>query len=194
MAFGKQSRENLRRSFALQFEPNGIGYLYRRDRRGPALRLSVEEREDFVSGYARAVRVLSWSIVVGILAVFGVLAAMGIEDGPVWHRIGVTAVVAVGFMAAHTWIWYAPARVLSYRVPSAPAAPPEDRRALFFARLEYPKLALGLVAAPFMVWSASRVTDILHGWGRLWILAAVALILLVLIQAFRKWRYERTRR
>ena len=194
MMFGQTSRENLRRSFALQFEPDGVGFLYRRDRKGPALRLSAEERDDFVAGYARAVRILSWSIVVGIVAVFGVLAAMGIEDRPNEHRLAVAAVVVIGFMAAHTWVWYAPARVLSYRVPTAAPTPPEDRKVSFFARIEYPKLALGLAAAPFMVWSASRVTDVLHGWGRLWVVAGVSLFVLIAVQAFRKWWYERTGR
>ena len=34
-------------------------------------------------------------------------------------------------------------------------------------------------------------TDVLHGWGRLWLVFGAALVLLAGIQAFRKWRFER---
>lgn len=190
MIFGEQARENLRRSFAAQFEAADGGFLYRLNRRGEAIRVNAEEKADFIAGYDRAVRGFGWATIGAIFAAFGLAAAMGRSDQFERHRWIVAVAVVVAFMAAHAWIWRAPARALRYRVASRGPLPPEDRRALYFARIEYPKLALGLLAAPFAVWAGSRVTDILHGWGRLWIAAAVALVVLVIVQGVRKWRYE----
>lgn len=63
-----------------------------------------------------------------------------------------------------------------------------------FARTNYGALAIGLPAVLFMLWNASRALDILHGWGRPWIVAGAVLFGLIAVQGFRKWQFEARRR
>ncbi len=186
----------LKAAFVAQFEPDGQGFLYRRNRTGPAVRLNAEEHADFVSGFARSLRLAGWAVFgttvfVGLTA--GVWSAWAGTDVRPWAPLGV-GVLLLAFALIVLWLWNAPARQLAYRVPTAPGLSRDERRRQALARINYGVLAMGLLAVPFMLWNASRAWDILHGWGRLWIVAGVALFVLIAVQAFRKWRYERAGR
>jgi hypothetical protein len=182
------SSERLRASFARQFEPDGQGFLYRKDETGPALRINAQEQADFIAGYARALRRAGWCMVATV--VLGGFATGFYEGVPkVWMGGGM-AVLMLAFVAFTLWARRAPDRALRERIPAAPGLSKVERKRLAFARINYGALTIGLLAVPFALWNASRAWDILHGWGRLWIVAGGVLFVLIAVQAFRKWRFE----
>lgn len=190
------SHQRLKDSFARQFEPEGQGFLYRQDQTGPAIRVNADEHRDFIEGYSRALRLSSWVGVVGTMLVIGGLTlASGIDRrAPGWATYAAAAIWIGLFIAWQMWARYAPARALRDRVRTAPALTRAGRKGLAMRNLSYGQLGIGAVAAPFMLWNASRAWDVTQGWGRLWVVAAVAVFVLVVVQAFRKWRYERRER
>lgn len=189
--------DRLRQSFAAQFEPEeGRSFLYRQDQKGPAIRLNADERQQFIQAYDRAIRWSFWGMFGGTVVVCGALTvALGrqIESRPWILYLPLIGVMA-GFVAWQMWARYAPARALSRRLPVAPALSSAASKGLAMRKLSYGQLTIGALAAPFMIWNASRAWDVTQGWGLLWIAGGGAVFVLVVVQAFRKWRFERGRK
>lgn len=186
-----ESIEQLKTSFADQFEADGDGFLYRKEQKGPAIRVNAGEREDFIKAYGRALRYSIWVIAVG--TVFVIIGTVLLWPEMLDHQwvlyvalFGMVA-VAAGFQL---WSRYAPARALRDRLPAKPARSNAEITRRSLTKLTYGQLAIGALAAPFVVWNASRRQDVLHGGGLFWTLAGAALFALVAVQAFRKWRFE----
>jgi hypothetical protein len=62
---------------------------------------------------------------------------------------------------------------------------------LLFAKMTYGQLGVAAIGAVFMVLRISAKNDVLHGWGRLWLVAGGILVALAGVQAVLKWKYER---
>ena len=105
--------------------------------------------------------------------------------------IGIGYILAP-FLLAYYWAWNRPARALERRPLEGNARSREEVRRLMFAKMTYGRLALAVVFAFATVWKVSAKNDVLHGWGVLWLIFAAVLVVFAGIQAFRKWRYERT--
>ena len=95
------SMERVRENFALQFTPDGLGYLYRRNGRGPAIRVMADERDDMVAAFNRGMRALFW---VFLFAAILLLLSFDVWPDllPAWLGASqqgvVTVVVLAGFM------------------------------------------------------------------------------------------------
>ena len=185
----------IRQSFAEQFEPDGEAFLYRRDQKGPAIRVNADEHSEFIADFDRAVRNSMWGTVGGtiLLLVGGAFLWPRALEHEWTLYVGLVALVTL-LVGYQMWARYAPARALRYRVMSSPALDKDEARRKALGKLSYGQLAIGALAVPFMLWNASRAWDIQHGWGRLWIVAGVALFVLIAVQAVRKWWYARTGR
>jgi high-affinity Fe2+/Pb2+ permease len=66
----------------------------------------------------------------------------------------------------------------------------EEVRRLRFQRMTYGQLAGAAVTALVIPFIGSARQDVFSGWSGLWLVLARALLLLVAVQAFRKWRFE----
>lgn len=186
------SAERLKASFARQFDQEGQGFRYRKNETGPAIRISAEEQADFIAGYSRALKLSGWAMVAAIVLggfATGFYEGASGTDRKVWG-VGGIAVLVLAFVLFTLWARRAPDRALSERVPVAPGLSKAERKRLAFARINYDALAIGLLAVPFMLWNASLAWDVLHGWGRLWIVAGAILFGLIAVQGFRKWQFE----
>ena len=95
------------------------------------------------------------------------------------------------FLALYSWLWNAPVRALKTRQVEASGRTKDEARRLALQRVTWGQLGIGALAAPLVLLRVGARQNLLVGWSRLWILAAVLLLILVGVQAVRKWRIER---
>lgn len=185
-----------RKSFADQFEPDGSAFIYRRSQKGEAIRVSAEERSRFIGGYNRSIRRGMWimcaamAVALGGTILFSTLRDSDLSQTAIFVAMGIAI---VPYFIYIYWAWGAPARELAGRTPIAGPRSPDEVRRLRFQRIKYGNLgaaALGALALPFMV-SGGR--DLFVGWNRLWLVFSGSLLLLLAVQAFRKWQFEQDR-
>jgi len=100
------------------------------------------------------------------------------------------AAILVPFIAIFYWAWNAPARDLERRTPEGAAMTKEEARTLAFSKITYGNLSLAALIGIGLIWKMSTRTDVLHGWGVVWLVSGVALIALAGVQALRKWRFS----
>jgi Flp pilus assembly protein TadD len=185
--------DRIRQSFADQFTPDGSSFIYRRSQKGEAIRVSARERTRFVDEFDGKLRRAKWMIYIGVAAVLVGIIVFSLLKGSNLSELAILAGVAIAmvpYLAFYRWAWLAPVRELEGRMPVAGARSPEEVRRLKFQRMSYGQLgtaALGGLAFPFI---GSSHQDVFSGWNRLWLVFGGAIVLLAVIQAFRKWRFE----
>jgi hypothetical protein len=186
--------ERVRQSFADQFEPEGTAFLYRKSMKGAPILVTEAERDRFISDFNRRQRRSMWAIPFATFAFIGLLTIFTHQAGEAAEQLvfwaGLTFLIT-GCTAPMLWAWNAPARELRLRSPAGEARSRREVRQLMFAKMTYGQLGVAAIGAVFMVLRVSAKNDVLHGWGRLWLVAAVGLIALAGVQAVRKWKYER---
>lgn len=162
--------------FEDQFESDAGGYLYRRYSRDAPIRISAAERAQFVAEFRKGARWLFWTAAVVTVLV---IAALGYGSGTIfpgpeameggWIALGVSIPVLI-FVFGHFGLWNAPMRSLARRPVLGNKRSRAEMREHLLARQSWAQF--GVVAAAPIVGTldfASR-TDLLHGWGRLWLL------------------------
>ena len=178
-------------SFSLQFEPDGNGFLYRRRQKSAPIRVTADERDRFIGDYRRALRRLTW-IVAGatILAIVAVSAPAIIDDREVpnvWlWLIGVAAVLVI--IPFSIGIWDAPAKILAGRQTQGRERDSSEVRQIRLKQIRWGQLASAALVLPLVLLHMSTQFDIWHGWGLLWPAIASLAMIMVLVQAIRKWQ------
>lgn len=184
--------ELTRRAFAEQFEADGNKLFYRKYGKGRAILVTESERGSFVADFNRRLRYAIWTIPFLTILVIGLpiffMPEAQSAAGP-WLAIGIALIPPVVIIL---WAWNAPERELRSRISSAPARSRDEFRRIAFGKLTYGSLASAAISAIFLPYMMSFKLDVLHGWGRLWLVVAGALILLAGVQALRKWNHERS--
>jgi hypothetical protein len=194
--FTNSHYDRLKESFADQFEPDRGGFVYRKRMKGAPIQMTQGERDRFIADFGRRLRYGSWSIIPATMVLIGVLALLVPDiDSPLaqFAMYGGIAAILVPFLVFFYWAWNAPERELGHRLPAGPPRSKDDVSRVAFARISYGQLGLAVLAALLLIWRASAMSDVFHGWGVLWLVFAGALILAAAIQALRKWRLERDR-
>lgn len=192
--FGNRHSDRVRQLFEDQFEPDGDGFFYRKNMKGAPIRVSEAERNEFVDAFSRRLRFGLWSVVSATMILIG-LVVWQVPDGDsrtgmVFIYVGIGLILSI-FLASYFWAWNAPSRALERRPAAGVARSREEMRQLMFSKMTYGQLAVGALAGPLVLLMVSGRTDVLHGWGRLWLLFAGLFSALAGIQALRKWRFER---
>ncbi|WP_206244052.1 hypothetical protein [Novosphingobium terrae] len=195
MMLGNDHSERLRQSFADQFEADGKDIFYRRSMKGAPVRVTEAEREAFVSAYNRRLRYAMWPIPFVTVLLIGMLVWFAPDThGTTGQWImwpGICLAIAPSLVIMR-WAWTAPVRELKLRTPSGPARGRDEVRRIAFSRMSYQQFGVAAVGIVLLVLKVSAHQDVLHGWGRLWLVAAGGLIALTCLQAVRKWKHERT--
>lgn len=191
------SLEPLKKLFAAQFQPDGAGYLYRHRQRAAAVRVSSQERNAFVADFERLLRRCMWAIFLCPIVVFGPLIFVGhdldSETMRVWQFGGLVLILGV-FLWLVQRAFDAPLARLRHRGAVAPKRTDAELQREAFANISYRKMGLSLAGFLLLYGVITGGRDLLAGWNLLWSAVALALAILVGVQAFRKWRFERARR
>jgi peptidoglycan/LPS O-acetylase OafA/YrhL len=192
--FNNPHFDRLRQSFSDQFEPDGSSFLYRKWMKGAPIRISREERDEFVRAFNRRLRYSAWSIVPTTVILILLLAWLVPDTKSATANFATyfgIALILFPFMAGYYWAWNAPARALVHRPEVGPPRSRQEARKIGFSKMTYGQLGFAALAGIALVWKVSADTDIRHGWGRLWLVFAGLLIAGAGVQALRKWRIER---
>jgi len=187
--FGSTSR--VKQGFAKRFEPDGDGYLFRASIRAPGIRVSAAERDSFVAEFGRSVAVATWVTAALTVLLFVGLALFTATNGaslPDYATFMAIAVCLIPLMAAFLWLWNAPVRALRTRLPSAEGRSRDDARRFALQRMTWGQRGLAALTVPFVLLRVGYRHSLLVGWNRLWLLAAAILLVLLGVQAVRKWR------
>jgi hypothetical protein len=192
--FGNDHFASVKESFADQFEQTDQGMLvYRKNQKGPAIRVTPEEFDRFTDDYARRIRYSSWGMVGSLLVFIGIVIGWTVltnSDLPqfiMYVGMGAIAGASVAYMMHARG---APARELEARTPIAGERSKGEMRAVMLRKISYGQLA-GTAAASFVIVLGPVSKHGLSGWNRLWLLFPAAVVAATGIQAFRKWRFER---
>ncbi len=192
--FSNPHLDRVRQLFADQFEPDAGAFLYRRGMKGPPIRVSEMERDEFVTAFNRRLRYSRWSIIPATVILIGLIVWLipDVDSTAAYVAIWVIiAAILVPFMAGYYWAWNAPSRELERRPKEGEARSREEVRQLMFSKMTYGQLGFAVLAALALIWKVSGDTDVFHGWGTLWLVFAGLLIAGAGVQATRKWLYER---
>lgn len=185
--------DRVRQLFADQFSGDSRGYVYRRGQKGAPIRVSEMERNQFIATFNRRIRYAMWSILPATVGLIILLVWLfpdsdsTMAQTAMWTGI---AAILVPFIAIFYWAWNAPARDLERRTPEGAAMTKEEARTLAFSKITYGNLSLAALIGIGLIWKMSTRTDVLHGWGVVWLVSGVALIALAGVQALRKWRFS----
>jgi hypothetical protein len=107
-----------REMFAAQFQPDGVGFLYRNHTIGEPIPISAAERERYVAAFAKFTRKGFWVMIGGamlLLAVFLIYSMMTkteVPDSISWSAFGL---MVIAYMVAYLRAWNFPARDLRQR-------------------------------------------------------------------------------
>ncbi len=113
--FSNHHFDRVQEIFAEQFQPNGIGLVYRKSSKGPAIRVSAAERDAFIAAFNRKLRLATWGILAATVLLIGILSALLPDDGSTEGQISIYASVfgIVGlFMLVYWSAWNEPMRQL----------------------------------------------------------------------------------
>ena len=107
-----------RQMFAAQFQPDGVGFLYRNHTIGQPIPISAADRERYIAAFAKFTRYGFWAMVSGAVLLLGVfllysmMTKTEVPDAVSWSAFGV---MVIAYMAAYLRAWNFPARGLRQR-------------------------------------------------------------------------------
>jgi len=182
--------------FRVQFAPDGDGYLYRRGRKGAAIRVSSGEYQEFVDTFARASRRLRWGFAGGIFLIILVdsiwSVSTGVDvDSPAGSivLIGLILIAAIAFVWLFNRSYHRPAQILERRVPVSGELSREEFRRQWFGSMRWTTI-LGRLGSLLVVSVVILLDhDVMHGWGRLWLLLLGFFALIAVLLVWRKLSY-----
>jgi hypothetical protein len=182
--------------FIGQFTPDGGGYIYRRGQKGQAIRVSAAEYQGFVDDYVRAYRRTKWGLVAGLLITITALVAteiaLGVDVDSAMATVSLVAVMAVG-IGLCLWLFSRdfnrPARTLDRRAPVGDALSNDAFLRRYFTEMSWASLLVQIGSLTIVSLLVVLKHDVLHGWGRLWLVLPGACLIAAGVGIWRKWRY-----
>lgn len=107
-----------RQMFAAQFQPDGVGFIYRNHTIGEPIPISAAQRDRYVAAFGKFTRNGFWAMIGGavlLLAAFLIYSTMTkseVPDAISWSAFGAMVIV---YMVAYLRAWNFPARDLRRR-------------------------------------------------------------------------------
>ncbi len=166
--FSNHHFDRVQEIFAEQFQPNGIGLVYRKSSKGPAIRVSAAERDAFIAAFNRKLRLATWGILAATVLLIGILSALLPDDGSTEGQISIYASVfgIVGlFMLVYWSAWNEPMRQLERRPITQAALSRAEARHVGLSKISYGQLFFAVVAALALTFRQAGEHDVFHGWG-----------------------------
>lgn len=116
IGFGGMERQ--RKMFAAQFQPDGVGFLYRKHSIGEPIPVSAAERERYIAAFTKFIRTGFWTMLAGggvLLAGFVAYSFTTRNEVPDSISFSAFGVMVAVYMAAYLHAWNLPARELRQR-------------------------------------------------------------------------------
>jgi len=190
-----QHFEKARQIFSEQFVREGDDYIYRKSSKGAPVRVTAAERDGFIGRFHIWLRYASWGMLAGMLIIIMGLVLAGVDldttsgQAAMYVSLGFTV---SAFMGAYFWAWNMPMREIGHRPILGSPLSKSEARAVAFAKITYGQLAFAAGMGVLMLFRVSDRYDIFHGWGVLWLIFSIVIILAAAAQAVRKWLFERS--
>ena len=186
--------------FEEQFEPKDGGFLYRKGGKGPAYLVSKAERDFFVSRFKWSMRSAAAAMVLVMAGSIAVLLfRLDQASNAAITAVTIFSVVlaVIPWFLIYRYAMHYPGNSILSRSPVSPALSKEEQKRKFFRKLSYRQLAL--LPLINLIWLAPgrgrhEWLNPMHGTARLWWLAFASFAGLAGIQAYRKWRFEKSDR
>jgi hypothetical protein len=192
--FGNQNLDRVYELFADQFEQEGDGFVYRKSLKGAAKRISTAERDDFILSFRRSYRRMFWAwmaaIFCGIFAYIGWTVYDDREMSELALYLGIAAFFAM-FLFSHYYVWGAPARALERRAAIGRERTRQEVRRLMLEKMTWGQLGVAAGLTSILMLKVSAKGNLTVGWNRLWLVFAGLMVVMIGIQAFRKWRFDK---
>lgn len=129
--------------FESQFEPDGDGFLYRRNSKDAPIRVSAAERDKYIGIFARHVKYGFWGIVISTSLLIAALTTYNIitgdEPSNIVLYIGLT-IIFLAYMFAHIRARNLPARELRDRLIVGPPRSKTQIRNRHAANMSYSQI------------------------------------------------------
>jgi hypothetical protein len=181
--------DRLLQLFADQFKADGPDFLYRRNLRQSAIRVTAAERQAFIADFARCLPRLSWVLilvtVVGIVGLVTYESVFDAEDQQ-YLNYGVIAVAFAAYMTAYRHYWNAPWRALRTRAVIGEGLSRRQVRAITLSKISWSSLAVSALGVTVLLVSLASSNDLTVGWNRLWLVAAGVMYALLAFRAYQK--------
>ncbi|MXP29602.1 hypothetical protein GRI58_12320 [Porphyrobacter algicida] len=180
--------------FADQFEPtDGGDFIYRRNRSGPAVKVTPHERDQFVDHFVAARTWAGRGLMAAMIAL-AVLGATLFSDTKssnfeqfLWISM---SVAVVGFLIVWKWAWNAPARTLAERPQIAPPIEKLKARQASLRRMKWGQFIwAGIAVTIGGVWLATKI-DLMAGWHPIILVAGALYIGLAILRVCQKWQAD----
>ncbi len=179
--------------FAAQFARGGDGFLYRRSQKGPAIEVSVEERNAFVVAFDRwmdiqMLVVLGAGIVAVVLA-YAVFPALAYPMAAITIGVGV---ILAAVLICLKLAWDAPAKALAGRPVIAPALSRAESHRVDVATSSWSQISLqAATSSLFLIHFASHPTA--EPWALSWLAVGLLGFSFAALRACWKLRVGKTR-
>ena len=183
------------RAFAAQFSPDGVDFVYRRNRTGPALPLSADERDGFIAAFRAGYGKVFWLSVAAMLGVIiAFVAAQTALNLPsdgwvvgVGPFVGVLPVMALLIVSIRR-LMAAPNVALAARTPVAAPVPVATFRRTQLVTAPWWRFMPSLVIAAVLTWRYDLIGNPLAPRNLVFSILVIGSVGLVVVQGFRKWR------
>lgn len=179
--------------FAGQFQPDGDGFIYRKNMKGAAIRVTAAERERYIAAYKKSFRYSVWGGAGAvILFVFGAIFFFdngGETSGAVTGTVFL--LLMVFYLLASYWAMSAPARELRGRPTLGEPATRTEVRNAFLRSMSYRQMATVAVMLSLLMFSKGPWQKLSSEWKVVaW--AGIGVLLAALVfRAYQKWQLER---
>jgi hypothetical protein len=189
-------QERLLQLFADQFTADGPDFLYRKNSRQSAIRVTADERQAFIADFARALSRIFWLLILGmVVGIAGLViyeTAFNGADQP-YFTYAVFAFAFAVYMAGYYHYWNAPWRALRTRGVAGGALTRGQARAIALSKISWWQFALAALAVPFLLGSFTHYDRLTVGWNRLWLVGAALYYAMLAYQVYGKLSLGRSR-
>ncbi|HEU0283803.1 MAG TPA: hypothetical protein VFR52_01525, partial [Sphingomicrobium sp.] len=142
--FGSDNWSQAKELFERQFEPERDHFLYRRNQKGPPIRVSSDERDRFINDYALRLRrgtrgTVGGMLLLTALAVWWMFQTdSDVPDIAIYAGMGAIVAALIGYTL---WAWGAPAREMARRMPTGRERTRTEVSRIWLKNMSYGRLA-----------------------------------------------------
>ncbi|MEN3974926.1 hypothetical protein [Emcibacter sp. SYSU 3D8] len=183
-----------RHVFAEQFQPDGEAFLYRKNMRGAARKVTAGEREIFIREFDKGLRYLARFLLAGVpvtaLCLMGFAGARGgyIDKGWIFTSVSIWTGIC---LSSWHFLWHVPERALAHRPRARNRSSHAKVRHLVVAKASWDQLASAGTSIMLVIARFAARPQLLTGWNRLMFFAAAGGLVALVGQVLKRFGRRR---